>query len=189
MKASWWLAPVLVLLVPAGVRAGPQDEEVFRLAMEPGWKIGFDRVSPLMQITEFIREGDSIENWKELVTVQKFPREFMAPTPAKALELQKQIRESRCPGTSRWGVISEGPDSIVFESQCSGCWGQPAQHEVARYLYGPRTVFRIGYTFKGYTMPAAARAAWLRRISEAEVRLGKLPEGTPLPRPDVTPRG
>lgn len=45
---------------------------------KPSWHLGYENeVKGQYSIAEFIREGDNIENWKEILTIQNFAKSFL----------------------------------------------------------------------------------------------------------------
>lgn len=140
---------------------------------EPMWKLGYSVENPGIQaLTEFIREGDDIGNWRELFTIQSFPaKSWVFASPEQSLDFIKSSRERRCPGATQWNIIEKRSGSILFEWQAEACQGWPAQHEVGRIMYGKYKRFSIRYTAKIYQMTSDTRSAWIGRLSESRIVL------------------
>jgi hypothetical protein len=137
---------------------------------EPGWVVGHSAERPNgFSITEFIREGDDINNWKELLTVQQFPPSWGGSFPEDTLNMLKAVRESKCPGATKWSFIGKNEESILYEWQSTRCLNWPDQHEVARIIYGRYNRFLLRYTVKVYQMPLEDRTEWIGRFSRAKI--------------------
>ncbi len=152
--------------------AVPQTgKDVVVYQFEPGWKAGHEQEIPgRYSIRELIREGDDIENWKELFTIEEFRRQDHRVSPEALLRDTQLVREKKCPGATKWNVISQDDKSILYEWQARPCLGWPDQHEIARIIYGKHNVFQLRYTVKMYQMPAKRRAEMIKRLSEASCK-------------------
>lgn len=163
------LAAPLGALLLAACAAAPGGREALVFDLDGGWRIGdFKEVPSTYGITEFVREGDAIGYWRELVTVQNFsgaPQE----SPEKALERLRIVHDRDCPGASEWSVISGDAASILYEWRSRPCLGYPSLHEVARIVDGRRSRFRIAYTKRAPEMSAEERARWIAWAAKAGV--------------------
>lgn len=120
-------------------------------------------------IFEFVRDGDDINNWQELVTLQNFSKSWGGASPEDALNSLQAIREELCPGQTDWHVIRKDADSVLYEWQAKPCLGGPAQHEIAKILDGEYNRFRLAYTTKTAQLPAEKREQWVKIIAESRV--------------------
>src|SRR5262249_28800514 len=120
-------------------------------------------------IAEFIREGDDIKNWKELVTLQNYVPPWGGPSPEDALNGLKAVREKNCPGVTTWNVIARDETSILYEWQAKPCLGWPDQHEIARIIYGKYNRFLLRYTVKVDEMPPEERTKWIGILLQAKI--------------------
>lgn len=140
---------------------------------EPGptWKVGDEEeVRGEYYIIEFIREGDDIENWKELVTLQNFLPSWGGSSPEDAYNSLKTIREKECPGSTEWNVISTSTSRILYEWQAKPCMGWPDQHELATIIFGKNNRFVLRYTVKTKQIDPEQRSKWIDVLSRAEIR-------------------
>lgn len=144
-----------------------QSEEI-HFELEPGWIIGSSKEQPnLYSITEFIREGDSLKNWHELVTIQDFNLKSGIGSPEAMFNHLKVLREEECPGSTIWNEIQKDEKSILYEWQAKPCLGFPEQHEIARMVDGKFNRFLIRYTAKVYQLEPKRREQWIERFSHA----------------------
>ncbi len=166
MRFLVWLC---LSLFATGAAPGAERETI-TYEMDPGWKIGNSQGTKHYSIMEFIPEGDDIQNWKELFTVQNFTGRWGESSPEETMNALKAKREKNCPGTTQWNVIDKNKDSILFEWQAKPCLGWPEQHEIARILYGKYNRWYLRYTAKVYQLPQETRAKWVKILSEAFIR-------------------
>jgi hypothetical protein len=135
----------------------------------PRWKIGYQAELPDHTIIEMIREGDDINNWKELLTIQNFRPSWGGAFPEDTLNILKAIRERDCQGVTRWSTIGKDEQSIVYEWQARPCRGWPDQHEIARIIYGKYNRVLLRYTVKVYEMPPEERTKWIGIFLQAKL--------------------
>jgi hypothetical protein len=120
-------------------------------------------------LAEFVTQGESIENWSRLLTVQFIEQKGVTP-----LECMTQLRatmQSRCPGVS-WKIVQQDSTSVLYEWSIAGCGSNPDQHEIARLLKGNDGIQRIAFTRKGAELGPSEGEQWIKIFSEAYVVKG-----------------
>jgi TPR repeat protein len=133
-----------------------------------GWRVGHYSARPnLGSIMEFVREGDDIESWQELLTLQLFTTSWGGRSPEATLNSLKAMREVQCPGVTQWEVIGQDATSILYEWRSGQCRGWPAQHEIAKIIYGKTARIRIAYTAKTDELNSEERTEWVDRIGRS----------------------
>lgn len=168
IQLEWQANPSSVIAQKTRVSQG----ENIRLEIEPDWKIGFSVEQPNdYSILEFIREGDDIENWHELLTIHNFVLKPNLGSPEEMFNNLKKIHEKDCPGATTWNVIHKDEKSILYEWQAKPCLGFPDQHEIARIIDGKYNRFLFRYTAKVYQLESNLRRKWIERFSQAKVIL------------------
>ena len=120
-------------------------------------------------LTEMIRKGDTIEDWKELLTIQNFTKSWGERKVKDTFESLKAIREKNCPDKTEWNVISQDRKSILYEWRAKPCAGFPDQHEIARIIYGKNNRFSFRYTVKATDMTHEQRKYALDILKSAEI--------------------
>lgn len=133
----------------------------------PPWKEARHSETKTVMTREYVRPGESLNDWHELLTVQVFDRArggFPAPAPAEAMLRQRMT--ARCPGVV-WNEIAADSASVLYEWRVAGCAGQPDQHEIARIFERSGARARVAYARKGAAMPDSVRAGWVRRLGAA----------------------
>lgn len=168
MKPLLPVITFLFLLSAAGYAAHDPDNEALDFTLGPEWKVGNIASTRVYTIKEFIRDGDDINNWKELVTIQKF-WETSKPSPEHVLNDLKRLKEKECPGATEWTVIDKNENSILYEWQEKPCLGWPDQHEIARILVGKYSQHFLRYTAKVHELAPETRAEWIKTLSGARV--------------------
>jgi hypothetical protein len=139
---------------------------------DSGWQMAhYAELPNHYGIIEFIREGDDIDNWSELLTIQNFPPLWGGPTQEDALNKLKAIRENACPEVTTWNTISKDENSILYEWHAKPCLGWPDQHEIARIIYGKSNTAILHYVQKTNQLSVEQRAKWIKKFSDAKVMM------------------
>jgi hypothetical protein len=164
------VAFLCLILSAAGATPKDKNEEL-NFQMEPGWKVGNFAEGPNhSSITEYIREGDDINNWSELVTIQSVRKSRGAPSsPDEMLKVLKAMREKECPSSTEWNVIDKNENSILFEWQAKPCLGWPEQHELEKIIDGKHSRFLLHYAAKVYQLSPDTRTKWIKKFAEATI--------------------
>jgi hypothetical protein len=156
-----WLAFALA----APVRAA---EEHLKFSLDDSWILANRQSDPARQvrIMEFVRRGESLQAWTELVTMQNFGRARMKLRPEEmAAQLESKMR-ARCPSVA-WNVIERRADGLVYEWRIADCAPNPDQHEIARIVEAKMNTWRLSYTRKGAELAPEQRQQWLGWLGEA----------------------
>ncbi len=150
------------------IRKAAERGYPLQFEFESGWTIGHFTAPPNQYLIEFIREGDDIDNWKELLTLQVFPPNWGGVSVTGALDQLKALREKICPGVTEWNVIDRDEKSILYEWHARPCRGWPDQHEIARIIYSVDRTTIIRYTQKNYQMPDDQRNTWIKKFLDVD---------------------
>ncbi len=164
---------LIVFSATASMMAKDKEGLHFAMAKESEWKLAASSGAPGGDfIMEFVRVGDDVSHWKELVTVQDFRKSSAIKSPDITLEKLKAMHEKRCPGATEWNVIDQKEDNLLYEWHQKSCADQPEQSELVRVLYGKQNVFFLHYAVKSHEFPPDARAEWIKRFNEAAITFG-----------------
>jgi tetratricopeptide (TPR) repeat protein len=120
------------------------------------WVLGYQGSIDTASLMEYVIEGETVENWSELVTVasqkQTTPEEFMKTTKERIARL--------CP-TIEWKVLSKSDKEIMYECMITNCPGQDNQHEIARIISGENGIHRMHYVTKKVPITSEKREEWI----------------------------
>jgi hypothetical protein len=169
MKNLMLVVASLCLISSAGGATPKTKKEDLSFKLGAEWKMGYSASTTKYTILEFIRGGDDIDNWKELVTMQNFAKASDKSSPEEMLNVLKAKREKECPGATEWLVIEKNESSILFEWQAKPCLGWPEQHEIARIIFGKYNVMFLHYTAKVHELAPGTRTEWIKILAKATV--------------------
>jgi hypothetical protein len=133
------------------------------------WTVGHQQRNSKQSLTEYVLPGQTVENWKELVTSQV----FFQPVPVAALV--EKLRESLAQGCPSlvWNVIEQTEKTVLYEWRDSGCGGFEPQHEVARVTIESSGLYRLAYAAKTKKpLSAERRHQWLSILSQVPLAEG-----------------
>jgi len=101
----------------------------------------------------YIPEGQTLDNWDEMITIQRFDAQGLKPAKLYA-ELQK-FREEHCPGKSHFNILSSEKNRIIYFANSEQCAEFEAQTALSSIIappvltIGQYTVWRVEYTIMG----------------------------------------
>lgn len=168
LKSLITILSLLSALLFAGVVMAKDNSEVLGFKLGAEWKPAYSSDRHQSTILEFIREGDDINSWKELVTYQNFVRHGKESA-EDTLNKLKAIREKECPGATEWNVIDKNESRILYEWHAKPCLSWPEQSELATIVVGRYNLFLLHYAVKVHELAPDVRAEWIKRFSAAAI--------------------
>jgi len=149
------------------------DYNVDFMSEGPPWKEASHAETAATMTREYVRPGETLADWQELLTVQVFDKARGGfPAPPAAEDSLRRRTAARCPGVV-WNQLAADSAGVLYEWRVAGCAGTPDQHEVARIVEGRDARARIAYTRKGAPMPDSVRAGWVDRLGKARFRTSR----------------
>jgi len=161
------LSVVPILCVAAAVYAN-QKGDYIEYSLPADWDLANSAGRSDYTLKEFVRKGDALKSWKELVTVQNFAKTRRFRSAEDTLKDLKALREKECPASTEWNVIEQDQNSITYEWHAKACLGQPEQDELARIIYGKYNVFILHYAARVHELSSETKVTWtdwLRSVS------------------------
>lgn len=168
---------VLVLLLMAACAAIPSYQEnlMWEGFDSKEWTVGSHTEDRNQRIVEFVRPGEKIDNWTELVTLQTL-RKPTNPERIDVMVARMHADDAKlCPKGFIQDVIAQGvrteteEASILYEWKFTNCPRHADQHEVARIIYGKFSIFRLAYVAKTEKLAPEKREKWIKDLERARV--------------------
>jgi hypothetical protein len=103
------IVPVLVALA-LGAPAHALENENLLVSLPKGFKVGFQNRSARAMISEMVPEGQTVENWTEMVTVLIFFN-LRDVSPAQYRARIEKLWAESCPG-STFATVKEGIENL-----------------------------------------------------------------------------
>ena len=112
------------------------------------WRLGFRTINRLQSLTERVPLDQTVQNWKELFTVQRLYG--MTERDVSPKHMMGQIEQSLKKGNPDivFEVLASSDNDATFQWRNPGTNGRTAQHEIVRLLAGERDIFRLAYARK-----------------------------------------
>jgi hypothetical protein len=127
------------------------------------WKVGNDASDDREHVVEYVLPGQTVDQWKELVTHQvMFDPQHKADIP-RLLDTMKAQLSAGCPSLS-WTVLSQSATAATYEWSHETCGGYPPQYEISTLSICSEAVCRWAYSTKLVPAPASVREEWLRLL-------------------------
>ncbi len=115
-----------------------------------------------MIIVEYTRQGETVEQWKELVTAQVYP---LGPKVKEVVEGMKTHLRRDCPSVV-WQVISEKENDEMIEWSNTQCANLDFQHELMRTYISGKQLNVLRYTTKKIPISPKVREEWIGILSK-----------------------
>ena len=156
---------LLALLAPAA----PAEERAELQFDDRKWKLRFQGSRGASIITEYTLEGESIENWTELLTAQLLTS---VPKRAKAEDFVKtgetKLRNITS-GKLEWNVISTSPNDVMYEWSLVKDHLRADEQEIMRVIKGADGIHIIHYATHKVPMTRDARQKWIGILKAAKI--------------------
>ena len=157
-----WVSAALLLVVVSATEAAAQAPRFDGRA----WTVGNQQRNARQSLTEYVLPGQTVDNWKELVTSTVFSQ----PVPiAPFVERLRASLSQGCPSLV-WNGIRQDEKTAVFEWWDAGCGGFEPTYEMDRVTIEKGGLFRLAYAVK-VRGPLAAdrRKEWLAILDQVPV--------------------
>lgn len=143
-------------------------EELLKFTFDDrDWEKGFDDTNAEGSILEFTLKGESVDNWSELISVQRFTNVNASTNEYYKLFI-KELEKAVKPDEVHTRLISRDKDSIFFE-----WWidkgSKSAQHEWFRLFKTPDSILVLRYTTKQLDDVEKVRPTWEKILQNAKV--------------------
>lgn len=128
------------------------------------WNVGYSVENNVERITEFVRRGQTVENWTELVTLHEFNKAVGLKSVDEILAAHRNDLMARCPG-STLEVIQQQPDGVLYELRVVNCEAGADEHGLGRVLNGNSTRFMVQYAVRDtVAMIPERHAEWIDKL-------------------------
>ena len=131
------------------------------------WLPGHRLVNNIHTTTEYVLPGQEVQNWEELVTVERLlGLADRKVDPQQLMESIKQRIQNLDP-KAEWKIIEENENDVLYEWRLSGTLERPPHHELARLVKGRRDIYRIAYAAR--TELGTNRDTWTNLLRSAKL--------------------
>ncbi len=151
-------------LPPDGLRS----EDGLAFSLPEGWRVAYRILTFEQGNTEFTTGEETIQNWTELFSSQRFIGIVEEQSAQKMLET---IRESLTSSFNdvEFEVLEESPDDVLFFWKISETNEHPSQYEIVRIVKGKSDLHRIAYTKKADKKDEENIKLWTETLRSAKL--------------------
>jgi len=140
------------------------------------WGVGHENIKATRSVVEYVLEGETVENWTELVTLNTIytpSGQEIEMTPTQILKASIIDRlKKQCPSL-KWDVIQEGEKTVLYEwiiVDCPTVIGGKKfdydEHEIGKILIGKHLYF-LTYATKKIPVSQDRREKWIEILSSS----------------------
>jgi hypothetical protein len=135
-----------------------------------GWSCGYRATNRLLATAEFCLPDENVQDWNELVSVQRYHNVAETGTPLRQVveRMMEGLKEQHPDRV--YEVLDEGNQSILFEWKIGATEDRQAQHEMVRLFYGPKAMHRLAYVKKVPELEQPEREKWLQIMRAANLK-------------------
>jgi len=155
-----------------GGRSGPPEGVILPFLFSgqvPLWNVGSEASNDVMRLTEFVKPGETVDNWTELVTIETFNKAVNIGTVEAQMDGSRRDLVARCPGSTIEAISGQAATGL-YESSVMGGGKSPDEHNITRVLDGHDNRFIVQYAVRGTkTMTPDLRAEWIKNLSAVTI--------------------
>ena len=135
-----------------------------------GWRCNYRVNNTLATTAEYVLPHEKIQNWTELVNVQRFHGQAKQGASLRPMVDGMMASLLKTNPDRQFRILKELPKSILFEWKTNGGENGDPQHEIVRMFSGAVDIHRIAYVKKVPSLPEETRSKWIEILSAAEVK-------------------
>jgi len=166
LKIIFILAPLLLSVEFSQLNAKETVKQIQFSFDDRDWEKSFENINDGKMIMVYTLKGETVNDWTELVTVQKIPAMPITP-----LQFYKNfIKNDQAKENAEWltsKIIQKGRKDIFFEWAISK--GPLAEHEWLRLFKTPKETWLLKYTTKKLADVEKVRPTWEKIMHEAKI--------------------
>ena len=170
LRAITVLAASVSLL--AGCALPGRDLETVFLPTRETWVRVYAVEDAPHTIVELVPEGQKLETWNELCTLESYAHGTGMPPPSEAVRALESKMRARA-GHVEWQVLEQDNTSVLYAWTLTGTADHPDQGEIARLIQGRDGVHRAAYAYKTLPLDPARRTYWIDLLKRARVVKGE----------------
>ena len=133
------------------------------------WHMGREVKQDAKYSVDYLPQGDTLPEWKEIITIQAFGGIQDKGTPEEfALVMKKHISEWGGDKVT-WNMISASDIDCIYEWQIKGKENFIDQYEIARIIKGSEGFHLVHYAKRTAVIDDNERHNWLERLKSAKL--------------------
>jgi hypothetical protein len=150
----------------AGVGEAAEKESFIANGKE--WQLGFtDSQNGLFK--EYVLAGETVDNWSELITVQRYSNPNGIPVQGYADQFKASLEQSVA-GNLQFNILKEDAENLYYEFQVTEDPVHPDQYETARIESEGGEIWFVHYAIKNAEIDKSEKEAWIRTLSTDDLK-------------------
>jgi hypothetical protein len=133
------------------------------------WKVGFQGTRGTAVITEYVLEGETVENRTESLTAQFLAGVQKHTKPEDFTKTMETKLRNVITGKLTWNVISTSPTEVMYEWTLTKDHLRPDEQEIVRIVTGADGLHIVHYSTQKVPLSEAARQKWIGLLNAAKI--------------------
>lgn len=159
------------------VQAGYTSRDLWNISLGDSWYNANKEMNQRLRIYEYVRKGEQIEEWSELVTTQHFFLSNPTRNLRQFADRMKEALKEDCRDVD-WNYLKKRSEMIHYEWKHEGCTDEPPQHVIGKLEISDIGIHSIQYAVKGKVIPDEEYGRWNSVIVTASLEKGLFKQPT-----------
>jgi hypothetical protein len=135
---------------------------------EGTWVVGFRDMNAPGELVEYVRRGESVDNWTEMFSERTLPDLQKTSTPGDSFADYKKTIKENCPD-AKWTLIEDSSADVVYQMTPGTCEESRPAYEIGRFMSGGRALYQLLWQSKSQTVDQKQKDAWISTLTSSEV--------------------
>lgn len=178
MRLQFGNGKLFAIIDPRGLdpaRAQAVDAMQVQFDDESRWRLGYRIINRLQSLTEYAPQDQSVQNWKELLSVQR----LYPPTKKSPQQVMAGIRDNLKKANPEidFKALLDEEGNVIFHWRDKGdtSKNRAPQHEIVRLVAGEKDIHRIAYSRRVGQIPKDEAKAWVELLRSATLVKSQTP--------------
>lgn len=170
-RGTVWKALLCLTLWAACLHSshgGYSSRDYWNISLDDSWYSANKEMNRQLRIYEYVRKGEQIEEWSELVTTQHIFLSSPTRNLRRFADRMKEALKNDCRGVD-WDYLKKRSEMIRYEWKHDGCNGEPPQHVLGKLETSEIGIHSIQYAMKSKQIPDEDYAHWNSLIVAASL--------------------
>ena len=144
--------------------------DTIKVQLDPqAWRLGYRSVNRLQTLSEYVPIDQSVQEWKELFTLQRLYG--MTTRSVSPKQMMEQIEQNlkQMSAALIFEVVADNEGDVMFQWRDAGSKDRQPQHEIVRLVAGEKDIHRIAYSRRVSQLAEQDAQRWIGLLRRAQL--------------------